>query len=161
MSSFLRQELGVAVSGVTWDAGRFRLWQSVRDDIILFTPKQPALARAANGRYECGLNVRYQQGPADGGGGGPSYTVSGGSAIFTITSAVQMEDRAFEELQEQWRAEVLGSGLARTRNPRFVPLSVRKVEARVLIDPEDGTPDVAHNTVDAGTPGGASSSWSI
>jgi hypothetical protein len=155
MSSFLRAALGVAMSGVSWDAGRFTLWQSVRDDIILFTPKQPALAKAANGRYQCGVNVRYQQAPAD--GGADTYKITGGSAIFTITSAVQTEDRAFEELQEQWRAAVVGSGLALTRNPRFVPLNVRKGEARVLIAEADGRPDVAHNNADAGTPGGTSS----
>src|SRR5688500_8190132 len=107
MSSFLREEIGVAMSGVKWDSKGCKLWQSVRDDIILFTPKQPVLARAANGRYQCGVNVRYQQVPAD--GGGNTYKITGGTAIFTITSAVQLEDQALQELQEQWRNEVIGS----------------------------------------------------
>lgn len=151
MSTFLREELGVAMSGVTWDVAGYKLWQSTRDDIILFTPKQPKLATGANGRYQCAVSQFRQQ-------TGGTYKITGGSAIFTITSAIQHEARQFEKLKEQWLDEMNAKGPApRNRNPRFIPLNVQKGTAEVLINPLSGTPNKAHNDANVGTPGGTNS----
>ena len=151
MSTFLREEIGVAMSGVKWDIGPFKLWQSTNDNIILFTPKQPQLALSSNGRYQCGISQFRQQ-------VGGTYKITGGSAIFTITSAVQLNAKAFEELKEHWLREMNAIGPApRTRNPKFVPLNVQKGTARVLINPVSGEQNEAHNDVNIGTPGGTNS----
>ncbi len=150
MPTFLQEEMGVAMSGVKWDIGNFKLWQSTKDDIILFVPKQPVLAKQGNGRYQVAVSSFFQQKDN-------TYKITGGSAVFTITSAVQFDPAQMQRLQEQWRAEVGGSGRAVSRNPRFIPLNVRKGEATVLINPESGTPDPAHNDKDVGTPGGTNS----
>lgn len=75
MSTFLREELGVAMSGVKWDVADYKLWQSTRDDIILFTPKQPKLATGSDGRYQCAVSQFRQQ--VD-----DTYKITGGSAIL-------------------------------------------------------------------------------
>jgi hypothetical protein len=147
MSSFLQSEFGVAMSGVKWDIGNFKLWQSTQPDTILFTPRQPVLAKGENGRYQIAVSSYRQQ--ADG-----TYKITGGSAIFTITSALQYDARKFQQLQDQWRAEM---GPTAPRNPKFVPLNVQKGEAQVLINPVSGKPDEAHNNKDVGTPGGTNS----
>lgn len=54
MSTFLKSELGVAMSGAKWHSGQFTLWQSTQPDIILFTPTQPVLAKNKKGRYQFG-----------------------------------------------------------------------------------------------------------
>jgi hypothetical protein len=150
MSSFLQEELGVAMSGVKWDVAGYKLWQSTRPDVILFTPKQPVLAKAANGRYQVGISQFRQQ--VEG-----TYKITGGSAIFTITSAIQHDARAFDEVRRQWVTEMSGIGPRPPGNPRFIPLNVQKGRAEVLINPVSGTPNQAHNNKDIGTPGGANS----
>src|SRR3712207_203006 len=148
MSSFLQQELGVAMSGVKWDIGNFKLWQSVDPNIILFTPRQPSLAiNPANGRYQVAVS-QYRQQRDD------TYKITGGSSIFTITSAIQYDRQQFEQLKQQWMSEMQAIGPQPPRNPRFIPLNVQKGEAEVLINPESGTPHQAHNNKDVGTPGG-------
>ncbi|MGE7920612.1 N-acetylmuramoyl-L-alanine amidase [Viridibacillus sp. NPDC093762] len=146
----LKDELGVAMSGVKWDIGNFKLWQSTRDDIILFTPKQPVLAKGANGRYQIGVSSYRQQ--TEG-----TYKITGGTAIFTITSAIQYDEQEMANLKEQWRSVVVGSGDALTDNPKFVPLNIRKGEAQVLINEVSGVQDKAHNDKEVGTPGGTNS----
>ncbi|MEH7505805.1 peptidoglycan recognition family protein [Neobacillus drentensis] len=150
MGEFLKDELGVAMSGVKWDIGNFKLWQSTRDDIILFTPKQPVLAKGTNGRYQVGVSSYRQQ--TEG-----TYKITGGSAIFTITSAIQYNEQEMANLKEQWRATVVGSGRALSDNPKFIPLNIRKGEAQVLINETSGIPDKAHNDKEIGTPGGTNS----
>ncbi|MEW6637384.1 MAG: hypothetical protein AB1425_11310 [Actinomycetota bacterium] len=151
MSSFLREELGVAMSGVKWDVAGYKLWQSTRDDIVLFTPKQPRLARGENGRFQCAVS-QFRQQVED------TYKITGGSAIFTITSAIEHDARAFEELKQQWLTEMNAQGpQPRVGNPRFIPLNVQKGEARVLINPRSGEPDQAHTDANIGTPGGTNS----
>lgn len=151
MSTFLREELGVAMSGVKWDVANYKLWQSTRDDIILFSPKQPVLATGANGRYQCAVSQFRQQ--QDG-----TFKITGGSAIFTVTSAIHHDARTFEELKSQWLSEMHAQGPApRSRNPRFIPLNTQKATAEVLINEASGTPDEAHNNQDIGTPGGTNS----
>ena len=149
-NTFLREEIGVAMSGVKWDVASYKLWQSTRPDIILFTPKQPVLAKGSNGRYQCAISQFRQQ---DGG----TYRITGGSSIFTVTSAIQHDTRAFEELKQQWMAEMNAQGPAPMRNPRFIPLNTQKAEAQVLINEASGTPDAAHNDKNIGTPGGTNS----
>ena len=151
MSTFLQDELGVAMSGVMWDVNRYKLWQSTRPDIVLFSPKQPVLARSLDtGRYQVAVS-QFRQQKDD------TYKITGGSAIFTITSAIQQDAAAFEELKQQWLAQMSAVGPAPPRNPKFIPLNVQKGEATVLINPESGTPDPAHNAKDVGTPGGTNS----
>lgn len=150
MTSFLREELGVAMSGVKWDVAGYKLWQSVQPDVILFTPKQPVLAKGDNGRYQCAVTQFRQQ--AD-----DTYKITGGSAIFTITSAIQHSAAAFKELKEQWMTEMTGLGPRPPSNPRFVPLNVQKGTAQVLINPVSGVPNQAHTDANIGTPGGTNS----
>src|SRR4029450_8989789 len=81
MAEFLKEEMGVAMSGVKWDLKDFKLWQSVNPNIVLFTPRQPKLAKSLdNGRYQAAFSA-YRQQKEDG-----SYAITGGSAIFTLNS---------------------------------------------------------------------------
>ena len=149
MSTFLQDQLGVAMSGVMWDVNRYKLWQSTHPDIVLFSPKQPVLARSLDtGRYQVAVS-QFRQQKDD------TYKITGGSAIFTITSAIQQDASAFEELKQQWLAQMSAVGPAPPRNPKFIPLNVQKGEATVLINPESGTPDPAppNAPADRGTPG--------
>ncbi|MFU1888097.1 N-acetylmuramoyl-L-alanine amidase [Bacillus wiedmannii] len=116
----------------------------------MFTPKQPILAKGANGRYQIGVSSFHQQTE-------DTYKITGGSAIFTITSAIQYDDQEMANLKEQWRSIVVGSGRALTENPKFIPLNIRKGEAQVLINELSGVPDKAHNDKEVGTPGGTNS----
>lgn len=150
MSTFLQKELGVAMSGVKWDIGNYKLWQSTHDDVILFTTKQPVLAKGANGRYQIAVSQFRQQ--VD-----DTYKITGGSAVFTVTSAVQHDHQAFEQLKEQWRSEMAAVGPAPPANPKFFPLNTQRGTAQVLINPLSGEPHVAHNDKDIGTPGGTNS----
>ncbi len=151
MSQFLKEEIGVAMSGVKWDVGNFKLWQSVNPNIILFTPKQPVMAISPqNGRYECAVTQFRQQREG-------TYKITGGSAIFTITSAIQFDAQAFEKLKQQWLSEMNAIGPAPPKNPRFIPLNVQKGKAQVLINPISGKANEKHNNDDIGTPGGTNS----
>ena len=151
MSSFLKEEIGVAMSGVKWDTGNFKLWQSTNPNIILFSPKQPVLAKGPDGRHQFGVS-QFRQQTDD------TYKITGGNAIFTITSAIQLEDGELERLKQQWLTEGRGRyGDSIPPNPRFIPLNVRKGEAQVLINPISGTPNRAHNEASKGTPGGTMS----
>jgi|GEM_PF-2034246 len=149
MSDFLKKEYGVAMSGVKWDIGNFKLWQSTDPNIILFTPKQPKLARNDQGRYQFGVSQYHQQ--VD-----DTYKITGGSAIFTITSAIQFDAREFESLKEQWVSEMLASEYRDKvpASPRFIPLNVRNGNAQLLINPASGAADEAHLDTFVGTPGG-------
>ncbi|QYH36335.1 hypothetical protein [Salinibacterium sp. M195] len=150
MGTFLQKELGVAMSGVKWDVGNYKLWQSTEPDVILFTAKQPSLAKGQNGRYQMAASQFRQQEDE-------TYKITGGSAVFTITSAVQHDAAGFAALKEQWLSEMAGVGPRPPRNPRFIPLNTQKGTAQVLINPLSGTPDAAHNDVNIGTPGGTNS----
>jgi hypothetical protein len=145
MASFLRETLGVADSGVYWDVGNFKLWQSTRDDVVLFIAKQPVLVKADNGRYSAAVSSYTQQQP-DG-----NIKITGGSAMFAITPAIQFDPQKFQAVQDSWRAAMPGS---KSKSVRFIPLNVQKGQAQVLINPLSGTPDKAHNDKDVGTPGG-------
>lgn len=151
MSTFLKEEMGVAMSGVKWDIGNYKLWQSTSPDVILFTPRQPTLAiNPVNGRYQAAVSQFRQQQEG-------TYKITGGSAIFTITSAIQYDQSEFERLKQQWLSEMSAIGPPPPRNPRFIPLNVQKGDAQMLINPLSGTPNVAHNERDVGTPGGTNS----
>jgi hypothetical protein len=156
MSASLQEQYGVAMSGVKWDApGGFKLWQSAQDDLILFSPTQPVLAMDLDRkRYQAAVTQFRAQRPADGGSGDLTYKIIGGSAAFTITTAIQYDQRAMQQLQDQWRATVLGDSRARTRNPKFVPLNTRKGTAECVIPSISGK--VVANSLGnvMGTPGG-------
>jgi hypothetical protein len=151
-SSFLSEELGVAQSGVYWNLKDFKVWGSTQPNVLLFSPRQPVLAKdLQTGRYQVALSQYREQKP-DG-----SYAISSGSAIFTITSAIEFDPQAFAELKQQWLTEMAALGPEPPANPRFVPLNVQKGEAQVLINPRSGVPNQAHNDHDTGTPGGMNS----
>jgi hypothetical protein len=151
MPSSLREELGVTTSGTYWEIGDFQLWPSTQPEVIFFLARKPMLARnAADGRYQAALSVFHQR--VEG-----ANKIIGGSAMFTITTAVQHEAQSFERLKEQWRAAIFDAGYSGSRNPGFIPLPIRKVEARVLIDPQSGQARAAGDAPDTGTPGGTTS----
>jgi hypothetical protein len=145
MSSFLSETLGVASSGVSWDVGDFKIWQSTRPDVALFIKKRPELIINSDGRYAVAVTTLSQQQPDR------SIKIIGGSAAFSITSAVQWNPQQFQQAQDSWRAAM---GLASNRPIKFVPLNVQKGQAQVLINPTSGKPNQAHNDKDVGTPGG-------
>src|ERR1700674_4671772 len=99
MATFLSESLGVAESGVAWDVGNFKLFQSTRPDVALFITKQPELIRnppppAGDGRYSIAVSSYTQQQP-DG-----SIKITGGSAIFGITSAIQFDPKSLQAAQD-------------------------------------------------------------
>ena len=147
MSNFLRDEIGVAMSGVKWDVANFKLWQSTNPNIILFTPKQPVLALGENGRYQFSLSQFKQQNDE-------TFKVTGGTLACTVTSALQFNSNSFELLKRQWLTEMPAVGPEPPRNPKFIPLNTRKGRAQFLINENSGTPNKAHNDIDIGTLGG-------
>lgn len=152
MSNFLKQEYGVAMSGVKWEIGNFKLWQSTDPNIILFTPTQPVLAKNRDGRYQFGV-TQFRQQVDD------TYKITGGSAIFTITSAIQFDEGEFEALKEQWLSEMRASDARNLvpQNPRFIPLNVRNGSAQLMINPVSGEPNDALLDTNIGTLGGYNS----
>jgi hypothetical protein len=108
------------------------------------------LARGSNGRYQCAVSQFRQQ-------EGGTYKITGGSAIFTITSAIQHDARQFEELKQQWVSEMNATGPRPPGNLRFIPLNTQKGVAQVLINDISGKPDQAHTDANIGTPGGTNS----
>lgn len=152
MSDFLKKELGIAMSGVKWDVAGFKIWQSTDPNILLFQTAQPHLAKGANGRYQFAVS-QYKQQVDD------TFKVTGGSSLFTITSAIQYTAEKFAAVKEQWLEEMRSGENADLvpKSPRFIPLNIRNGMANVLIDPQAGTPDPAHNEKDIGTPGGTNS----
>ena len=75
-------------------------------DIILFTPKQPNLATGDNGRYQMALSQFRQQ--TDG-----TYKITGGSAIFTITSAIQHDAEGLSNSRSSGATKWVPSARAR------------------------------------------------
>jgi hypothetical protein len=150
MTGLLNSQLGVALSGVKADVAGFKLWQSTDDDVFLFTRSQPALARGDNGRYQVAVTTHRQQVPDRG------MAITGGSAIFTVTSAVQYDAAKFAEMTQAFQTGVVGRG-APDRPYKFVALNTRKGKAEVLIDPASGKQQQSFNGQDVGTPGGAMS----
>lgn len=149
MSTFLLEKYGVALSGVKWDIGQFKLWQSGNDDVILFTPKQPTLARNNdNKRYQASVTqFRAQK--------DNTYKIIGGGASFVVTTAIQYNAQDFQQVQEQWRREVLGSGQAKTKNPKFIPLNTRKGETMLALPEISGKASkLTQESKEMGTPGG-------
>ncbi|MFT3770926.1 MAG: hypothetical protein QM820_36365 [Minicystis sp.] len=150
MSTFLQTEFGVAMSGVDWDIGNFKLYQSTDPSVILFITKQPHIAKNDKGRYQVAVSTYRQQ--VEG-----TYKITGGSAVFTITSALQLDAQQLAEQQEIWRAQMKGMGRPMPDNPRFIALNTQKGRAEVLINEVSGVPHQAHNDKDIGTPGGTNS----
>lgn len=148
MSSFLTETLGVASSGVMWDVGNFKLYQSTLPDTVLYITRVPQLLKDDKGRYQVAVSSYTQQQP-DGG-----IKITGGAAQFAVTSAIQYDPKALQEAQASWRAAM---GVSDTAKVKFVPLLTQKGEATLEIPALSGTPDKAHNDKDIGTPGGVSS----
>ncbi|MBD2083114.1 hypothetical protein [Leptolyngbya sp. FACHB-17] len=127
MVSSLSSQYCVALSGQKWDVGNFTLWQSSDDDVILFSPKQATLARDfRTGRYQAAISqFRVQK---DG-----AYKTVGGGALFTLSTGIEFDADTYKQIEQQWRDEVLKSGRAKSKNPRFVPLITRKGTVELLI----------------------------
>lgn len=148
MSSFLTETLGVASSGVMWDVGNIKLYQSTLPDTVLYITRVPELLKDAKGRYQVAISSYSQQQP-DGG-----IKITGGAAQFAVTSAIQYDAKALQEAQASWRAAM---GVSDSAKVKFVPLLTQKGEATLAIPAQSGTPDKAHNDKDIGTPGGVTS----
>lgn len=135
--SSIRSKYCIALSGEKWSVGNVALWQSTDDDVILFTPNQPTLARnPENKKYQAAVSqFRVQK---DG-----TYQTVGGAALMTIDTGITYDAQVFNQIKEQWREEVLASGRARTREPRFVPLATRGATAELLIPEISGMPSQA------------------
>ncbi|MGB3612903.1 MAG: hypothetical protein WBA10_03850 [Elainellaceae cyanobacterium] len=135
--SSIRSKSCIALSGEKWSVGNVALWQSTDDDVILFAPNQPSLARNLdNNRYQFACSqFRVQRNGA--------YKTVGGGALMTLDTGITYDAQVFNQLKEQWREEVLASGRARTSEPRFVPLATRKATAELLIPEISGVPSQA------------------
>jgi len=125
--SALQSKYCVALSGQKWSVGNFTLWQSSDDRVILFTPKQPTLARnLENKRYQAAVSqFRVQK---DG-----TYKIVGGGALLTVATGIEYDAQTINQLKEQWRQEVVGSGKALSNTPIFMPLVTRKATAELLM----------------------------
>jgi hypothetical protein len=146
ISSF-NEGLGVATSGVSWDVGDFKLFQSSRADTILFTKKQPTLSKDAEGKYHFSLFI-YSEQTDD------TYKITGGSVIFTLTSAIQYSQEELNKVKESWRTAIVSSGNGQNENPIFIPLRMESAKAQLLYDERIGTPHIAHNDIEIGIQGG-------
>jgi hypothetical protein len=155
--AFLAQELGVAMSGAKGDVDGFKLWQALDPDVVLYTTKQPTIARGENGRYQVAV-TQYRQQVQDtvGGVSGSTYKITGGSAVFTLTSAPQVSAEKFTQLTETWRAQLPALDARFPKNPKFVALNTKAGRARVLIDAISGAQN-DNTPQDIGTPGGTAS----
>jgi hypothetical protein len=148
MAGTLEERYGVAISGVSWDSGAFKLWQGQTPDVILFSVKQPMLAKSlTSGRYEMSaVEYRAQQ--------DNTYKIVGGGAAFTVTTAIQLQQGGIDALKDQWRDTIAGSPDA-PKNPIFVPLNTRHSTTELAIPTFAGKPsDLTMKANDAGTMGG-------
>jgi hypothetical protein len=60
MAGILEERYGVAISGVAYDSGNFKLWEAQSPGVILYSPRQPTLAKSVtSGRYEAAC-VQYR-----------------------------------------------------------------------------------------------------
>lgn len=146
-AGLLREELGVAISGVKADVAGFKLCQSTEPNVFLFTRDQPVLARGADGRYQVAVSTYRTQVPDRG------SVITGGSAVFTVTAAEQYDPDRFTELMQAFQTGVVAKG-APDRASKFIPLNTRKGLAEVLVNPLAGTHQESFNGKDVGTPGG-------
>jgi hypothetical protein len=147
MTSSVNEEVGVATSGVNWDVGDFKLYQGSKDDTILFTKKQPSLAKDAEGKYHFSLYIYREQ-------TGGTYKITGGSVIFTLTSSVQYSPEELNKVKESWRTAIINSGNAQDSNFIFKPLRMESATAELIYDEGNGIPHKAHNDINVGIQGG-------
>jgi hypothetical protein len=148
MAGVIEERYGVSVSGAAWDSGNFKLWASQSPGVILFSPRQPMLARnLTTGRYEAACSQYRAQ--AEG-----TYKIVGGASSFTVTTGLQYDEQQIQALKEQWRT-TLGSDPTAPKDPTFVPLNTRKGTTQLAIPTVSGAPSkLTQDANDAGTPGG-------
>jgi hypothetical protein len=148
MSGVIEERYGVSVSGSSWDSGAFKLWEAQSPGVILFSPRQPMLARnLVTGRYEAECSQYIAQ--ADG-----TVKTVGGACSFTVTTGLQYDEQQIQALKDQWRT-TLGSDPNAPKDPTFVPLNTRKGTTQLAIPVISGTPSkLTQDANDAGTPGG-------
>jgi len=145
--SSLQEQTGVAITGASWDAGDYRLWQGVDSDVILYMSRKLALAtsdetgapRATISRF-----LRWQDG---------AYQVTGGSASLTITCAPGLDSRALQLLKGDWLRVLLNSGYAGNPNPKFLPLPIRNGKLSLAMDKAIGRDLAAAGDSRTGAPG--------
>lgn len=144
MTSALQEQPGVTISGQHWEVEDFLLFQSTDEDTILFVPKQPRLMQdSEHRRYQATLTqfLRWQE---------RDYTVTGGSALFSITTVPHYDTQALQQLKERWRRVVLNMGFTGAGEPRFVPLSMRNLRVEVVIGTASGKPTSTSGAADGG-----------
>jgi hypothetical protein len=148
MAGVIEERYGVSVSGASWDSGAFKLWEAQSPGVVLFSPRQPMLARnLTTGRYEAECSQYIAQ------AGGTVKTV-GGACSFTVTTGLQYDEQQIQALKEQWRT-TLGSDPNAPKDPTFVPLNTRRGTTQLAIPVMAGTPSkLTQDANDAGTPGG-------
>jgi hypothetical protein len=148
MGGVLEERYGVSMSGVSWDAGNFKLWGAQSPGVILFSVKQPMIARSlTTQRYEAAVTQYRAQ--KDG-----TNKIIGGGAAFTLTTAPEFTEAELETLKEQWRQTLAGQTDA-PADPVFVPLNTRKGTTEFAIPEIAGKPSaLTAKANDAGTPGG-------
>jgi hypothetical protein len=156
--AFIEQTLGVAISGAKGDIGGFKLWQAIDPDIVLYTVKQPTVAKGENDRFQvAATQYREQVRDTVDDTTGDAYKITGGSCIFTVTSAPQFTPQQLAQVTESWRAQLQAADPRFPPNPKFVPLNTRKGVARVLIDKVSGSEPEEFQPQEIGTPGGTTS----
>lgn len=143
----MNEGLGVATSGVSWDVGDFKLFQSSKDDTVLYTKKQPTLSKDSDGKYHFSLFI-YREQTED------TYKITGGSVIFTLTSAIQYSPEELNKVKDSWRTAIVNSGNAQHENPIFRPLRMESATAQLVFAESIGTPHTAHNDINVGIQGG-------
>lgn len=127
MVASLQEQLGVASDAKYWDVGRFRLWQSTAQEIILYVTRDLGLAKERGGRYRAAFTKaqRWSNG---------SYEIIGGSAILGVFGDPSIDVESMQELEAQWTRVVLNMGYKGPTQPRFLPLPVRDVKLIAMID---------------------------
>jgi hypothetical protein len=127
MTSMLREQLAVPGSGLYWDVGGFRLWQSTVPEIILYVATDLQLAKDAHGRYRSTVTQvqRWR---------GGSYEVTGGSAILGFYGDAFADPGAARTLEDEWSRVVLNMGYSGPSPPRFIPLPVRDAHLAAAVD---------------------------
>jgi hypothetical protein len=102
MGGVLEERYGVSMSGVAWDAGNFKLWGAQSPGVILYSVRQPMIARSlTTQRYEAAVTQYRAQ--RDG-----TNKIIGGGAAFTLTTAPEFTEAELETLEEQWRQTLAG-----------------------------------------------------
>ena len=152
MSSSLQEEVSVASSGNYWDIDGVRLWESTQPGLILYVPLQPSLATDQQQRYQLALTVerQWQEG---------TDQVTGATLSITTQLFGSQEFSAFEQQKQHWQQQLLSRGYGGEQNLTFAPLSLRQIQAQVLLDSQFGTVSLPRLDSQQAAPAGETSSF--